>query len=204
MLKIWGEHRSLDAQKVMWLVNELEFDYSYTPFDDELEGLNDSSSFAISQNERMPVLNDNGLVVWGAHTILRYLAALYRSSLLYPEDDRDCPEAWMNWTKAEFQPDFQMGFFWEGSRQSSNKKNCLLFRESMSRCTRNVQLLDRALDGREFLGGEKFTLADVHVGTVIYRYLELDIERPSVPNVEAWYRRLQDRPSYREHVMIQS
>ena len=27
-------------------------------------------------------------------------------------------------------------------------------------------------------------------------------ERPSVPNVEAWYRRLQERPAYREHIMV--
>jgi glutathione S-transferase len=32
--------------------------------------------------------------------------------------------------------------------------------------------------------------------------LGLDIERPALPNVEAWRRRLQDRPGYRDHVMV--
>jgi glutathione S-transferase len=34
------------------------------------------------------------------------------------------------------------------------------------------------------------------------RYFELEIERPSLRNVEAWYRRLQERRAYREHVMV--
>jgi len=36
----------------------------------------------------------------------------------------------------------------------------------------------------------------------LYRYFELEIERPSLPRVEAWYDRLSSRPAYREHVMI--
>jgi glutathione S-transferase len=45
-------------------------------------------------------------------------------------------------------------------------------------------------------------LADIPAGTSLYRYFELDIERPSTPNVEAWYRHLQGRQAYREHVMV--
>ena len=55
---------------------------------------------------------------------------------------------------------------------------------------------------RPCLCGDALTLADIPAGTSLYRYFELDIERPSVPNVEAWYRRLADRPAYREHVMV--
>ena len=50
--------------------------------------------------------------------------------------------------------------------------------------------------------GDRLTLADIPIGTNLYRYFNLDIERPHVTNVEAWYRRLQDRPAYRTHVMI--
>jgi glutathione S-transferase len=33
-------------------------------------------------------------------------------------------------------------------------------------------------------------------------YFEIDVKRPSVPHVEAWYRRLQKRSAYREHIMV--
>jgi glutathione S-transferase len=63
-------------------------------------------------------------------------------------------------------------------------------------------LLDQALSGRGYLDGEAISLADIPAGTALYRYFELDIERPSVPNVEAWYRRLRERPAYRARVML--
>jgi glutathione S-transferase len=55
---------------------------------------------------------------------------------------------------------------------------------------------------RPFLCGDRLTLADIPAGTSLYRYFGLDIERPSVPNVEAWYHRLQKRATYREHIMV--
>ncbi|HBO3965691.1 TPA: glutathione S-transferase family protein [Pseudomonas aeruginosa] len=202
MFKIWGERSFLSVQKVMWLVGELELAYDDTPLDGKLEGLDCSNFVTMSLHEREPVLADNGVVAWESHTILRYLATLYRRSLLYPEDDRDCPEVWMNWVKTAFQPDFQMGYFWEGRGNKFCENKYPLVQEGISRCTRHAQVLNRALSGRKFLGGEKLALADIAAGTVIYRYLELDIEHPSVPNVEAWYKRLQERPAYRESVMI--
>ncbi|GAB7547420.1 hypothetical protein [Cupriavidus sp. 8B] len=33
-------------------------------------------------------------------------------------------------------------------------------------------------------------------------YHELEIERPPLPYVEAWYERLKQRPAYREHLMV--
>ena len=50
--------------------------------------------------------------------------------------------------------------------------------------------------------GNQLSLADISIGTHLYRYFNLEIERPSVPNVEAWYRRLQDRTAYQTHVMV--
>ena len=45
-------------------------------------------------------------------------------------------------------------------------------------------------------------MADIPAGTTLYRYFEMEIERPVLPRVEAWYARLKDRPAYRQHVMI--
>ena len=45
-------------------------------------------------------------------------------------------------------------------------------------------------------------MADVAVGTLMYRYYALPIQRPSLPHVEAWYNRLSRRPAYARHVMV--
>jgi glutathione S-transferase len=38
--------------------------------------------------------------------------------------------------------------------------------------------------------------------TSLFRYFGLDIERPSLPHVQAWYDRLQERQAYRDHVIV--
>ncbi|WP_256976426.1 glutathione binding-like protein [Burkholderia sp. AU28863] len=53
-----------------------------------------------------------------------------------------------------------------------------------------------------FLAGDAVTLADIAAGTYLYRNFELDIARPDVPPVTAWYERLKARPTYRTHVTI--
>ena len=45
-------------------------------------------------------------------------------------------------------------------------------------------------------------MGDIPAGAQLYRYFTLEIERPALPNVEAWYGRLTERPAYREHVMV--
>ena len=53
-----------------------------------------------------------------------------------------------------------------------------------------------------FLVGDALSLADIAIGTHLYRYFELEIDRPALPRLEAWYDRLRARPAYREHVMV--
>jgi len=36
----------------------------------------------------------------------------------------------------------------------------------------------------------------------LYRYFEMEIERPALSNLQAWHERLRERPAFRDHVMI--
>jgi len=51
------------------------------------------------------------------------------------------------------------------------------------------------LEGRRFVAGDELTIGDIAAGVQLYRYYELEIDRPELPNVEAWYARLADRPA---------
>jgi glutathione S-transferase len=62
--------------------------------------------------------------------------------------------------------------------------------------------LDRHLEQHAYLAGDEFTMGDIPLGTITYRYMNLDIERIELPHVHAWYERLCERPAYRYHVMI--
>jgi glutathione S-transferase len=204
MLKIWGRANSINVQKVMWAVGELALAHERIdaggPF-----GLVTTDEFrAMNPNARVPVIDDDGVVVWESHSIVRYLAAKFGVGSLWPEDpgQRSLSDRWMDWTLADLQPAFIGGVFFPFFRTPENKRNWPVIRQGIARSANAFRLLDKHLADRPFLAGDILTMGDIATGVQLYRYFELDIDRPSIPNVESWYARLQERPMYRNHVMV--
>ena len=52
------------------------------------------------------------------------------------------------------------------------------------------------------MAGSDFTMGDIPLGPQAHRWLNLVENRPAMPNLEAWYQRLTERPAFAEHVMI--
>ena len=69
------------------------------------------------------------------------------------------------------------------------------------RTARLFAMLDAALAESEYVAGDAFTVGDIPVGIAAYRWYHLDIEREDFPGLERWYRRLTERPAYRQHIM---
>ncbi len=204
MLKVWGRRSSFNVQKVLWLVGELRLAHEHIPAGGSFGGLEAPSFRAMNPHGRVPVIADGELVVWESHAILRYLAARHDAGGFWRTDpsERSRIDGWMDWSQTRLQPDFLMGVFWGFYRTPEAQRDWPAIRNSLARCADHFRLLDDVLADRPFLAGEELSLADIPAGTSLYRYFELDIERPATPNVTAWYRRLQERPAYREHVMI--
>jgi glutathione S-transferase len=204
MLTISGRRSSFNVQKVMWLVGELGLQHRHIEVGGEFGGLDAPEFMAMNPHGRVPVIDDNGTVVWESHAILRYLAARHGRGSFWSDDaaTRSLSDRWMDWAQTSLQPDFLNGVFWGFYRTPDPQKNWPAIETRIKKCARHFELLDRMLVDRVYMLGDRLTLADIPIGTSLYRYFNLDIERPSVPNVERWYRRLQDRSPYRSHVMI--
>ncbi|HEX4555843.1 MAG TPA: glutathione S-transferase family protein [Xanthobacteraceae bacterium] len=204
MLTVWGRRSSFNVQKVMWLLGELGIEHRHVQVGGEFGGLDTPEFRAMNPTGRVPVIDDDGTIVWESHAILRYLAARHGGGQFWPDHpgERSQADRWMDWSQTALQPDFLLGVFWGFYRMPEPQRDWSAIRDKIARCAKHFQLLDRALAERPYLGGNSLTLADIPAGTALYRYFKLDIERPSVRNVEAWYRRLQERPAYREGVMV--
>ena len=55
---------------------------------------------------------------------------------------------------------------------------------------------------RPFVAGEQLTIGDIPVGCHYWRYSNLDVERPSLPNLDRWFASLKERQAYQQQVMI--
>jgi glutathione S-transferase len=204
MLTIWGRRSSFNVQKVMWLIGELQLPHQHIEAGGRFGGLDDPFFVRMNPHGRVPVLRDGETTIWESHAILRYLAARHGDERFWPAApaDRSHADRWMDWAQTSLQPDFLMGVFWGFYRTPEDKRNWPAIRAALGRCARDFAQLERQLDGRATLLGDDLSLADIPAGTALYRYFELEIERPSLPNVERWYHALRQRPAYREHIMV--
>lgn len=203
-LKVWGRRSAFNVQKVLWLVGELGLPHQHVPAGGDHGGLDDPGFRAMNPHGRVPVIDDDGVVVWESHAILRYLAARYGGSSWWPlaPADRTQADGWMDWTQTALQRDFLTGVFWGWYRTPEAQRDTPAIEAALAACARHFRLLDAVLVDRPFLGGDAPSLADIPVGTHLYRWFELEIDRPKTPNVEALYARLRERPAYREAIMI--
>jgi glutathione S-transferase len=204
MLKVWGRRSSFNVQKVLWLVGELGLPHEHIPAGGDHGRLDDPDFLTLNPHGRIPVIDDDGVLVWESHAILRYLAARYGGPAWWPETpaDRVQADGWMDWTQTALQRDFLTGVFWGWHRTPEAQRDMPAVETALAACARHFRLLDGVLADRPFLGGDALGLADIPTGTHLYRYYELEIDRPRMSRLEAWYARLRERPAYREHVMI--
>jgi len=204
MLRLWGRRSSFNVQKVLWLIGELGLEFEHIPAGGSFGRLDEPAFGAMNPHRRVPVLEDGDAAIWDSHTILRYLAARHGRGKFWLDDPsaRARAESWMDWSQTALQPDFLNGVFWGYYRTPKAQRDWRAIRSSIARCAEHFRLLDGILAARPFLIGDELSLADIPAGTSLYRYFELDIERPDLPHVTAWYARFQQRPAYREHVMV--
>lgn len=153
---------------------------------------------------KVPVIADDAVVVWESHAILRYLAATFGPDRFWPADPavRAPIDGWMDWAQTALQPAFLTGVFWGGYRTPKAQRDATAVARALDQTAQGLARVDARLVDRPFIGGQALSLADIAIGTHLYRYFELEIERPALPRLEAWYDRLKDRPAYREHVMV--
>jgi glutathione S-transferase len=204
VLKVWGRRSSQNVQKVLWLVGELGLAHEHVPAGGSFGRLSDPEFRALNPNGLVPVIQDGETAVWESHAILRYLAAQYGGPDWWPPSPaaRSFDDRWMDWCQSSWQPAFLTGVFWGFYRTPEDQHDWPRITRSIADCAELMLIVEQALEGRDFLAGEQLSLADIPVGASLYRYFSLDIERPRLPRVEAWYGRLKDRPAFREHVMI--
>lgn len=201
MLKIWGRKNSSNVRKALWCAEELGLEYEAIDAGGAFGVVDTPQYRALNPNGRVPMIQDDDFVLWESNTIVRYLCAKHASAL-YPSDlqARANAEKWMDWTTATLAEPFK-AVFWGVVRTPAEKQNWDSINAGRHACIDALATVDKALAEQPYLSGGTFGMGDIPLGCFIYAWFEMPIERPSMPHLEAWYQRLQQRPAYRKAVM---
>lgn len=203
MLKVWGRRNSSNVQKVLWLAGELGLEYEHIPAGGPFGRLDEPEFRKLNPFGLVPAVDDDGVSVWESHTIVRYLAERHGGARFWPDvTTRARIEPWMDWHQTAFQPAFMGGLFWGYFRTPEPQRNWPAIRQAQANCARLLEFVDGQLAERSWLCGDDFSIADIPLGSAMYRYFALDLPKPDIPHVSRWYERLCAREPYREHIML--
>jgi glutathione S-transferase len=122
---------------------------------------------------------------------------------LCPDDPQQTALAdqWMDWYKSSITPNL-MKVFLNLVRTPKSDQDPVIIEQSTAATINHLRVLEQHLQGRSYILGDGFSMGDIPLGAIMYKFFNLDIERPSLPNIEAWYARLCERPAYQNHAMI--
>lgn len=202
-LILWGRKSSANVQKPLWLIEEIGVAYERRDVGGRFGGLDTPQYGRMNPNRLIPVLQHGDLTLWESHAIVRYLAAVFSSGAIWPEDPRVRAEVdrWTDWTATTFQPAW-VGAFWQVVRTPESKRDKAAIEEAIKRTNACFAIMDAALAAHPFLAGEGLSYADIVAGVSLYRWYTMDIERAPFAHVEAWYKRLQERPAFKRGAMV--
>ena len=199
MLKIWGRISSVNVQKVVWCAEELGLAYERFDVGGKFGGNDKPEYLAMNPNGLVPVIDDDGFVLYESNAIVRYLSARAGPTPLWPGDVRRRADVdrWMEWQSTAFTP-AMWGAFWQLIRTPAEKRSTETIEASRAKSERLAGILDAHLADRKNLTGDPFTAADIVVGCAAHRWLNLPLERKPRPNLERWYAQLKARPASRQ------
>jgi glutathione S-transferase len=203
MIKIWGRGNSVNVQKAVWAAAELGLDFERVDAGGAFGGLETKEYGRLNPNRRVPTLVDDGLVLWESQAIVRYLASKYGAGSLYPDDlrDRAIADQWMDWVQTTLFANMLV-VFWGLIRTKAEDRDLGAIEKGVSGMNASFKILDNFLAGRSFILGDNLSMGDIPVGAYCWRYMGLDIERPAMPNLEAWYEKLKERKAFQDSVAL--
>jgi glutathione S-transferase len=200
MLRIWGRTNSVNVKKALWCAEELGLKYERIDAGMQFGVVDTPEYRRMNPMGRVPTIDDDGFVLWESHTIVRYLCAKHSAGNLWPTDLqlRASAERWMDWAFS-FQAAMR-DVFWGLIRTPPEKRDARAIEAGCRLSAELAALLDANLAGRPYVAGASFTMGDIPIGCEVQRWLRVPIERPALPNLEAWFKRLRERAPFVKNV----
>jgi glutathione S-transferase len=202
MLVIWGRGNSVNVQKVVWVCEELSLPYERKDAGGPFGVVNTPEYRRLNPNGLIPTIVEDDFVLWESHAIVRYLGERHGAGTVYPNDPRTrgVADQWMDWTNTVMWPAIRplfMGLI----RTPPEKRDPKAIDESRDATIKALSIADAHLASRPFFAGDAFSMGDIPMGCTIWRWFNLPVDRPELPNISRWFESLTQRAAYKRIVM---
>lgn len=174
---------------ILWLLEELGVDYELVEIDIRQDGGVPEEYRKIQPNKKVPAIEHDGIVITERAAITTYLADAFPQAGLAPQIGDPMRGRYLTmlvYCDAVFDP--ALAAHAQGWKYDGNHFSFGAFDDM-------VNYLDRILTERPYAAGDRFTAADVQLGSGIGYTMENLKVLPERPSFLAYMERLRDRPA---------
>ena len=201
MLRIMGRASSINVRKVLWACAEMEIPFEREDWGAGFKSTHAAEFLALNPNAMVPVIQDDDFTLWESNSIIRYLAARYNASNLYPHEARARArvDQWIDWQASDLNKSWSYAFM-SLVRHSPEHQDSQALAAACKDWSRHMEILNRQLASTgAYVAGNEFSLADIPIGLSVNRWFETPLAHPDFPAVSDYYERLSHRPGYLLH-----
>jgi glutathione S-transferase len=197
-LKIYGIAASR-ASRPLWVAHELGLAYEHVPVNYQNGGTHTPEFLALNPNGHIPVVEDDGVVVWESMACALYLAEHYKGPDgldLAAHNKAESAEIlrWTFWAVTECEKD-ALTILMHTLVMPADRRKPELAAEAVRRMAGPLRVIEQHLAGRTYLAGERFTVADIAVASVLAWLKPAPELLAACPATAAWLARCLDRPA---------
>lgn len=188
--------------KVLAVANHLGLEYQQRLVDLTKGGHNAPEFVALNPNKRVPVLEENGFVLWESNAILQYLASKRPESGLLPVDSHERAQVtqWQCWDLAHWDAASAIMIFERVVKKllsigEADEREAARGEERFHRC---AQVLDQHLRDRKFVVGNALTVADFSIGATLNAAVPARLPIERYAHIRRWHAELSELPAWRK------
>jgi glutathione S-transferase len=196
-LKIYGVARSR-AARVLWMAKELGLDYEHVRVDFATGETRQPAHLALNPNGHVPVIDDDSFILWESMAINLYLAKKYGAGGLYPSRLEDEARAWQwsLWGMTEVERPVLTAMM-NRAIFPENQRDLAAADAAEKTLAQPLRVLDGVLGRTPYLLGERFTVADLNVASILAWARPAQIDMSAFPKVAEWLSICAERPAAR-------
>lgn len=186
------------ATRVHWALEELGVPYEKVKLDLAAGDQKKPEYLALNPNGKVPLLVADGTPIFESLAILTWLGDTYGVEKgLFPASGpaRGAALRWMAWSSVTLGDALSRVLRNQSERFPAEQRNQAACDAAKQEIVDLLGLVDRELEGKDFLLGANFTLADLSIATFLPFLMRLGVDYGAHKNVVAWLARCTSRPA---------
>lgn len=186
--------------RVCWLLEEMGIPYRMVRLDLAAGEHKQADYLKINPNGAVPAIVDGAIALFESAAICQYLADKYPERKMAPAagtPERALYYQWIHYAMSGLEPPAE-AIFMHTNMRPQEQRIAAVAEEAAPRLVCALGVVDRALEGREFIVGDRLSAADIMVGHTLAWAAMFFADMP--PNVAAYVRRLTARPAWQRAV----